>query len=103
MRRRLRYLRSAKSDLVDIFSYIARESGSLAIGRQFVGQLREQCRKLGRLPGTLGHSRPELRPDVRSFPFRGYIIFFRYTEDAVEIINILEGHRDVRTHFGEGD
>jgi plasmid stabilization system protein ParE len=101
MQRRLRYLQSAKSDLVDIFSYLARESGSLTMGRQFVERLREQCRKLAHLPGTLGRARPELRADVRSFPFRGYVIFFRYTEDALEIINILEGHRDIGAHFGE--
>jgi len=99
MARRLRYLQSAKSDLIDILSYITRESGSLAVGRQFVMRLREQCQKLGRLPGKLGRARPELRPDMRSFPFRGYVIFFRYTPEAVEIVDILEGHRDIQGHF----
>jgi toxin ParE1/3/4 len=30
-----------------------------------------QCANLARLPSTLGRPRPELRPDVRSFPFKG--------------------------------
>jgi plasmid stabilization system protein ParE len=88
MARRLRYLQSAKSDLVDILTYITQESGSLATGRRFVARLRQQCESLGRLPGTLGRPRPELREDIRSFPFRGYVIFFRYVADAVEIVDI---------------
>ena len=53
------------------------------------------------LPGTLGRARPELRPDIRSSIYKGYIIFFRYHEDALEVVNILEGHRDSETFFSE--
>jgi toxin ParE1/3/4 len=97
--RRLIYLDSALADLTEIFAYIARESGSRAIGRRFVDRLREQCMKLASLPGTLGRARPELRPDVRSFAFQNYIIFFRYTGDRFEVVNVLEGHRDIITYF----
>ena len=76
--RRLRILPSAKADLIEILDYVARESGSLGTGQRFVAALRAQCRRLAELPGTLGRPRPELRPDIRSFPFRGYVIFFRY-------------------------
>jgi toxin ParE1/3/4 len=58
-----------------------------------------QCRKLASLPGTLGRPRPELRPDIRSFPFKGYMIFFRYKDDMFEVVNVLEGHRDVIAYF----
>jgi toxin ParE1/3/4 len=92
---RLRTLPSAKADLVNILEYITRESGSLIIGRRFVGALRLQCRELAALPGTLGRARPELRPDIRSFPFKGYVILFRYVDDAFEVVNIIEGHRDI--------
>jgi toxin ParE1/3/4 len=47
----------------------------------------------------LGRARPELRPDIRSFPYKGYMIFFRYVGDAFEVVNILEGHRDLGTYF----
>ena len=59
--------------------------------------------KLASLPGTLGRPRPALRPDIRSFPFKGYVIFFRYEGDAMEVVNVLEGHRDVPSHFGKDD
>jgi toxin ParE1/3/4 len=51
-----------------------------------------------RARGTARHSRPrspELRPDIRSFPFKGYLILFRYVGDTFEVINIIEGHRDI--------
>jgi plasmid stabilization system protein ParE len=97
---RLTYLYSAKQDFVSILRYISRESGSLAVGQQFVGALRQKCRHLACLPGHMGRPRPELRPDIRSFAFRGYVIFFRYTDDPLQVVNILEGHRDIDAHFG---
>lgn len=100
---RLVYLPAARRDLVSILEYVTRESGSLAIGHGFVGQLRGHCAKLAGLPGTLGRARPELRVDIRSVPFNSYVIFFRYSGDDFEVVNILEGHRDIDGHFdGEG-
>lgn len=96
---RLTYLESAKQDLVHILRYITMESGSLATGQQFVAALRQKCHHLAGLPGHMGRPRPELRPDIRSFAFRGYVIFFRYTENKFEIVNVLEGHRDIHHHF----
>jgi plasmid stabilization system protein ParE len=74
---------------VHILDHITRESGHLAIGRWFVGTLRQKCRDLAALPGTLGRARPELRPDLRSFAFTGYVILFRYIGEAFEVSNII--------------
>jgi plasmid stabilization system protein ParE len=97
--RELIYLKAAQSDLTQLLTYLAREAGSVPTAQAFVTAIREQCRKLATLPGSLGRPRPELRPDMRSFAFRGYIIFFRYQDDTVEIVNILERHRDVESYF----
>ena len=97
--RRLTYLASARRDFSDILEYITKESGSLAIGRRFVEVLRAQCKRQAVLPGTFGRARPELHPDIRSFPFKGYVIFFRYGPGTFEVVNILEGHRDVIGFF----
>lgn len=96
---RLKYLDSAKRDLVNILRYIARESRSLATGQQFVDILRQKCRHLADLPGHMGRPRPELRLDMRSYAFRGYVIFFRYVGDVFEVVNILEGSRDFDSYF----
>jgi toxin ParE1/3/4 len=84
---------------VDILEYITRQSGSLATGQRFTGLLRAQCGKLAMLPGTLGRARPELRPDMRSFAFKGYVIFFRYQTDTFEVLNVVEGNRDILARF----
>ncbi|MER9709485.1 type II toxin-antitoxin system RelE/ParE family toxin [Mesorhizobium sp. M0213] len=96
-------LPSAQADLVNILEYLTRESGSLFIGGRFVDALRPKCRDLASLPATIGRARPELRPDVRSFAFRGYVIFFRYNGDFFEVANIVEGHRDIDALWPEGE
>ncbi len=98
---RLVYLSSVNRDLRDILKYLTRESGNRVSSRAFVNQIRGQCRKLASLPGALGRARPELRPDIRSFPFKGYVIFFRYEADRFEVVNVLEGDRDVIGFFAE--
>jgi len=97
--RQLVCLAAARRDFADVLDYITRQNGSLTIGRGFVDLLRVQCRKLASLSGTLGRSRPELRSDIRSFPFKGYVIFFRYEGANFEVVNVLEGHRDAITYF----
>ena len=97
--RKATFLAAAQADLVNILVYITESSGSLAIAQAFVQQLRAQCHKLAGLPGTLGQARPELRPDIRSFSYRNYVLFFRYVDDRFEVVNILHAHRDIEGHF----
>jgi toxin ParE1/3/4 len=71
---------------------------------RFMGKIIAKCEQLALLPGLLGRARPELRADVRSVPFKGYLIFMRYlpseTErDMLEIVNVLEGHRGFIAYF----
>ena len=100
---RLKYLPSAKNDLVDILGYITRESGSLSVGRRFVDLLRQKCANLASIQGQVGTARPELMTEIRCFPFRSYVIFFRYVDEGAtfEVMNILEGHRDIERHFDQ--
>lgn len=97
--RRLRYTSEALDNLTDIAAYIATSAGSVSLAEGFVAQLQQKCARLADLPGTLGRVRPELRPDLRSFVFKGYVIFFRYLDDTLEVVAILEGHRDVAAYF----
>lgn len=100
---RLRYLDSARADFLSILDYVNRQSGDVALARQFVEKLRRNCRHLASLPGQMGRPRPELRPDVRSVAFGSYVIFFRYVGDDFQVVNVLEGHRDIDGYFGETD
>src|SRR2546429_560808 len=75
---RLRYSAAAKDDLDSIAEYIARSSGSRTVAEPFTDELRGKCRDLAALSTRIGRSRPELRPDLRSFPYKSYVISFRY-------------------------
>jgi toxin ParE1/3/4 len=46
-------------------------------------------------------ARNELRGGFRSSPYKSYVIFFRYVGDALEIVNVIEGHRDIAALFAE--
>ncbi len=96
---KLRYLSQAKDDLLEIKRYIARESGSQRIAFQFTHKIREQCQRLAELPGHIGRPRPELREGLRSFTYGNYVIFIRYNDNTLEVITIIEGHRDVEALF----
>jgi toxin ParE1/3/4 len=96
---RLRFSAAAKDDLDSIAEYIADKSGSRATAEGFARELRDKCRVLARASIEMGRPRTELRPDLRSHPHKNYVIFFRYVGDMLEIVNVLEGHRDMRAFF----
>ena len=97
--RKVVFLPTARADLEVIRRYIARRSGYINIAKKFVAKFRDACRKYAAIPGTIGRARPNLRPDIRSIPYENYVIFFRYIDDKFQVINILEGHRDMDGFF----
>ena len=40
---------------------------------------------------------------LRSHPHGNYVIFFHYVGEAFEVVNVLEGHRDVAAFFGSDE
>jgi len=101
--RRATFLASVRPDFLAILTDIAEQSGSIAVGEAFVRDLRAKCHQLAALEGAIGRARPELRADIRSFPCKGYVIFFRCVSGRFEVVNILEGHRDIESHFRSED
>lgn len=99
--RRAIFLASARTDLIQILDHIADVSGSVSTAERFVAQLRRRCDELAGLPGTLGRARPELRPDLRSVSHKGYVILFRHVGADFEVVNIIEGHRDIDALFND--
>ena len=98
----LSYLDQAQEDLILIKRFIARESGSREIALRYTAKIREHCRKMAEQPAKVGRTRPELGEDLRSFPYGNYVIFFRYVGDNLEVITIIEGHRDIEALFEGG-
>jgi toxin ParE1/3/4 len=47
----------------------------------------------------MGRIRENFAPNLRSFPVKKYIIFYRPVDDTVEIVRILYGGRDIESIF----
>ena len=101
--RSLAYLKACRADLKEIAAYIAEESGSIATSRRFVAALRGQCEKIARLSTKLGRPRDDLRPGIRTFAFKRYVLVLRYEGDRLEIVNIIHGARDIEALFRGGE
>ena len=58
------------------------------------------CRLLEDHP-LAGRARDEVRPGLRSIAALPHIIFYRVTDDAAEIIRVLDGRRDIEEIFAD--
>ncbi|MDR4307545.1 type II toxin-antitoxin system RelE/ParE family toxin [Chelatococcus sambhunathii] len=99
MTRRLRLSDQAEHSLRSIAIAIAEAAGDRATASRFAERLREKCVTLAALPGASGRARPELGADFRSYVFKNHVIFFRYVDDAFEIVDIVDGRRDIDAYF----
>ena len=91
---RVLYAPEAEDDLVGITEYIARDKPAAA--RCWLERIRQTCDMLSVQPEA-----GELRsgfgvPRCRSFSVGNYVIFFRSTDDGIEIARIIHGSRDMQ-------
>ena len=97
----LRYGKAARRDIGAITRYVSTQTGDDRAGRTVAAAIVAQCEKLAELPSLMGRPRTELRDGLRSFPFRGYVIFFHYPGDILEIVNVLNARQDIDAYFGK--
>ncbi|MFZ0929867.1 MAG: type II toxin-antitoxin system RelE/ParE family toxin [Syntrophobacteraceae bacterium] len=90
----------AKSDLVEIWDYIADDSEARADA--FVDMIDQKLLALASNPG-MGRSRNELAERLRSFAVGRYVIFYRPIPEGVEIVRVLHGSRDIDALFHPDD
>lgn len=90
----------AEADLEEALDYL--EERSPAAAERLAGAIEERCQLLGSVPG-LGRPRDDLRPGLRSLVVERYVLFYRVTEQAVEVLRILHGSRDIDAVMGEGE
>ena len=89
---RVRFTPEARSDLHEIWDYIARDSVEAA--SRFTDTIAETCRLLGASP-QIGRARPELAPGLRSFPVGNYVIFYKPVRGGIEVVRVLSAARDI--------
>ncbi|GAC1334974.1 MAG: type II toxin-antitoxin system RelE/ParE family toxin [Isosphaeraceae bacterium] len=91
---KLRLTEQAEADLDEMWAYIAAEN-PLAADRM-VDAVLEGSRMHARFP-SMGQNRDDLRPGLRCFVVLPFVIFYRPMEDAIEVLRILHGARDIGT------
>jgi toxin ParE1/3/4 len=86
----------AEADLAEVWQYVAK-GGETRAGA-FLDKVLQQCRQLAQFP-RMGRTRFNLAPNLRSFPVKKFVIFYRPVDDTVEIVRILYGARDIESIF----
>ena len=92
---------SALADLQDIYSF--------GEGRWGAKQARRYAEELYELFGDLacnsgmGRHRPELREQLRSFPYTSHVVFFVPWNGRAVIARVLHGSMDYETLFDDYD
>ncbi len=95
--RRYRLSRRAKKDLDKIWLHIARDN--IKAATRFVDLLTDKFPLLADSP-RMGRLREDLQPDLRSFPVKNYLIFYRpLGKTGVAIVRVVHGARDLRSLF----
>jgi len=87
----------AEIDLVEIWLYVADDNMEAA--DKLLETIDEKCQLLAERK-LLGRERPDLDPNLRSFPVGNYIIYYKLEPDGIIIARVLHGSRDQSAAFG---
>ena len=96
---------AARQDLVEIVAYYIRE-GSPSAARHFREQAESTFERLRDMPGIGASYDLEYAAlaGLRFFPisrFRKYLVFYRTTNDGIEVMRVLHGSRDIHSILAE--
>ena len=87
----------AETDVLEIWIFIAEDSVDAA--DQWVDTLDEKLALWATQP-MIGRVRDALFPDVRSFPFGRYVVFYAPLIDGIDVVRVLHSSRDIDANFG---
>ncbi len=80
----------------EIILHIARDNEDAAF--RLIDTIDERFELLARFPKA-GPARPDVLPELRSFPVGNYLIFYRPIDDGVEVMRVVHGARNLRRLF----
>ena len=89
---RLRRTARAEQDLFDIWLGVAQDD--LAAADRVIDRLEAATDLLADNP-RMGPARPDIAAELRYFPVQRWLILYRVTDDAVEVVRYVHGARDL--------
>lgn len=93
---RYRISRQAEQDLEDIWAYLTQQN-QLVADKQ-IAQILNRFPMLSQFP-DMGRKRDDLMYELRSFPVKPYVVFYKKINDGIEIFRVLHQSRDVEREF----
>ena len=94
---RIIWSREADDDLLQIWNYLVTEA-SVALADEQIRKIVLASLRLSDWPQS-GRSRDAIIPGMRSIVAAPHVIFYRVLDDAVQIVRVLHGHRDIEAIF----
>jgi len=94
-----RYVLSSEAlfELDDIWGYIAQDD--IEAADRWIAKLLDACEMLASNP-RVGHTRKDLITNSFLFwPVGAYLIIYRILEDAIEIVAVTQGARDIPSYL----
>ena len=90
----------AGEDLDEAWEFISRRNEEAA--DLLLDQILDRARLHAQFPG-MGRPRDDLRPGLRSFVVKPYLVFFRPVADTIEVIRVIHGSRDIERIMDEDE
>jgi toxin ParE1/3/4 len=85
----------ARGDFREIIAYLTHYAGPL-IAKRYAADIDDCLTLIAEHPG-IGAPRPELGLDIRIRMVRPYVVIYAYSGEAVEILRILHGKRNINS------
>lgn len=87
---------SASQDLNNIAEYFLKVN--VRTGEKFFLKFNHKCQQLIQFP-YLGRPYSHIKPSLRGLSLEGYIIFYRFIDETLEILRIVNGRQDLKALF----
>ena len=88
----VRQTRQAKADIIELWLRIA--AADEATANRIVDDITHRIAQLEAFP-EMGPARPDIAADARSLRCERWLILYRITPDAVQIVRVVDGARDL--------
>jgi toxin ParE1/3/4 len=91
----------AERDLFEIWDYVWL-AATAAVADKQLREIERVCFVLGAWP-EYGRARNDVRAGLRSVAVSRYVVFYRVTKSAIEIVRVLDERREVEAIFEDGE